>query len=67
MPFLSLVHRKSHPLPNIVFGVLYTFVMVLAIRGGWHLYLFYGLIEIALTVLIVWYAWTWPKRIQDHR
>jgi hypothetical protein len=38
-------------------------VVILAIRGGgWYFYIFFGLIEITLTVLIVWYAWTWPKQ-----
>lgn len=62
MPFLSLAlpPRAARPL-NITFGGLYTVVMVLAIRGGWRFYLLYGLIEMALTMLIVWYAWSWPK------
>src|SRR5262249_18351565 len=50
---------------NIVFGTIYTVIMILAIRGAWHFYIFFGLIEIALTVLIVWYAWTWPKHVSD--
>jgi hypothetical protein len=25
-------------------------------------YVLFGLIEITLTLLIVWYAWTWPKQ-----
>jgi hypothetical protein len=36
--------------------------MALVIRGAWHFYLLYGLIEIGLTMLVVWYGWTWPKR-----
>ena len=31
-------------------------------QGGWHYYVLFGLIEITLTILIVWYAWTWPKQ-----
>ena len=62
MPFLSL----ALPAPlnrsmNIIFGTLYSVIMVLAMRGGWHFYAVYGTIEIALTALIVWLAWTWPK------
>ena len=65
MPFLSLalpagVNRWA----NIVSGTLYTVIMILAIRGGWHFYIFYGLIEIVLTALIVWYAWTWPRQAE---
>ena len=63
MPFLSLVLPTGvNRWGNIVFGVVYTVIMILVIRGGWHYYVFYGLIEISLTVLIVWYAWTWPKQ-----
>ena len=63
MPFLSLILpvRVDRWL-NIVLGVLYTAIMVLAIKGAWHFYILYGVIEIALTASIVWYAWTWPKR-----
>ena len=63
MPFLSLVlPRGVNRWVNIVFGAVYSFIMILAIRGGWHFYILFGLIEITLTVLIVWYAWTWPKQ-----
>jgi hypothetical protein len=63
MPFLSLVLPAGvNRWANIVFGAVYTLIMILAIRGSWHFYVFFGLIEITLTVLIVWYAWTWPKQ-----
>jgi len=63
MPFLSLVLPvEVNRWMNIVFGAVYTVIMILAIRGGWSFYIIFGLIEIALTVLIVWYAWTWPKQ-----
>jgi hypothetical protein len=62
MPFLSLVLPvRANRWVNIVFGVLYTAIMILAIRGTWNFYILYGLIEMTLTALIVWYAWTWPK------
>lgn len=63
MGFLVLVlpSRVSRWL-NIIFGAAYTVIMVLAIQGGWHFYIFFGLVEIILTALIVWYAWTWPKQ-----
>ena len=63
MPFLSLVlPAKLSRWMNIIFGAVYTAIMVLAIRGGWHFYIVFGLLEITLTLLIVWYAWTWPKQ-----
>jgi hypothetical protein len=62
MPVLSLVlPAGASRWLNIVTGTLYTVIMVLAIRGEWHFYILYGLIEIALTALIVWCAWNWPK------
>ena len=63
MPFLSLVLPAGvNRWANILFGAVYTVIMILAIRGGWHFYVSFGLIEITLTLLIVWYAWTWPKQ-----
>jgi Family of unknown function (DUF6326) len=63
MPFLSLVLPAAvNRWVNIVFGVIYSVIMIVVIRGGWHYYVLYGLIEITLTVLIVWYAWTWPRQ-----
>jgi hypothetical protein len=57
--FLSLVlPAKVNRWVNIVFGAIYTAIMILAIRGGWHFYVVFGLIEIILTSLIVRYAWT---------
>jgi hypothetical protein len=63
MPFLSLVLPAGvNRRVNIVFGAVYSVIMILVIRGGWHYYVFFGLIEITLTLLIVWCAWTWPKQ-----
>ncbi|WP_260735273.1 DUF6326 family protein [Tunturiibacter lichenicola] len=62
MPFLSVaLPAGASRWVNLVAGTLYTAIMILAIRGGWHFYVVFGLIEISLTALIVWYAWTWPK------
>jgi len=46
---------------NIVFGVVYT-VIILITMWGWAFYIFYGVIEVTLTSLAVWYAWRWPTR-----
>jgi hypothetical protein len=45
---------------NIVTGTVYTGI-ILKTMWGWAFYIFYGVIEIALTSLVVWYAWRWPK------
>jgi len=45
---------------NIVAGLAYT-AIILKTMWGWVFYVFYGVIEISLTSLVVWYAWRWPK------
>ncbi len=62
MTFLSLVL----PPPvcrwaNIVLGVIYTLIILLAIQGAWQFYILFGVIEMAISLSIVWYAWRWPK------
>jgi len=49
-------------LANVLFGAVYSTIMVLALRGTWAFYRFFAVVEIALTLLVVWYAWTWPRR-----
>jgi hypothetical protein len=62
MVFLSLALKPGlGRWLNIIFGVLYT-VIILITMWGWSFYIFYGIIEVTLTALIVGYAWTWPKR-----
>ncbi len=62
MVFLSLVLPPAFARwANIAFGLIYTAIMLLAMRGAWSFYLFLGIVEMALTLLIAWYAWTWPK------
>ena len=64
MPFLSLaLPTRANRWTNIVAGAIYVVIMILAIQGSWHFYIFFGLIEITLTALVIWYAWTWPKSL----
>jgi uncharacterized protein DUF6326 len=63
MVFLSLVLKPAlNRRLNIVFGVIYTVIMLLTMRpGAWAFYIFLGVVEVMLTVLIVWHAWTWSR------
>ena len=63
MVFLSLTLKpKVDRWANITLGVLYTFVNVGNLIGEtWTYYLFFGIVEIVLTLLIVWYAWRWTN------
>ena len=62
MIFLSLVLKPNfNRCLNIVLGVLYTSIILMTM-WRWAFYIFYGVIEIALTGLVVWYAWNWPRQ-----
>jgi uncharacterized protein DUF6326 len=61
MIFLSVALRPgASRWLNIVFGTLYSLIILLTM-WSWRFYVFFGVIEIALTGLIVWYAWNWPR------
>jgi hypothetical protein len=63
MVFLSLVlHPRPNRWVNIILGVIYTLIMLITMPGAWVFYMFLGVVEVVLTGLIVWYAWTWPTR-----
>jgi hypothetical protein len=64
MVFLSItLSPKVNRWVNIILGVLYTVVNISNLIGeSWAYYIFFGVVEITLTALIVWYAWKWPKQ-----
>jgi hypothetical protein len=62
MIFLSLAMKPAiNRWVNIVLGAFYTLVMLVSMPGSWWFYMFFGTIEIVLSLLIVWYAWKWPR------
>src|SRR5688572_19253077 len=64
MVFLSLTLKPAaNRWTNITLGVLYSLVNISNLIGEtWVYYIFFGIVEIVLTLLIVWYAWKWPKQ-----
>ena len=65
MIFLSLVLKaKVNRWANIILGIVYTVIMLITmlLPGAWAYYIFLGIVEMVLTVLIVLYAWKWPKQ-----
>jgi hypothetical protein len=47
---------------NIVIGLIMTLMLALVTYvTGWYFYKMYAVVETALTLLIVWYAWKWPR------
>jgi hypothetical protein len=63
MVFLSLTLKPGvNRWTNIALGVFYTLVNLSNLIGeSWAYYISFGVVEIVLTLLIVWYAWTWPN------
>jgi hypothetical protein len=61
MVFLSLALKaRVSRWANIILGVLYTCVNISNLIGEtWVYYMFFGVVELVLTSLIVWYAWKW--------
>ena len=61
MVFLSITLKPAiNRWANIVFGALYTLVNIVNLIGEtWIYYLSFGVVEIVLTLLIIWYAWKW--------
>ncbi len=63
MAFLSLALKPNlNRWVNIIFGVIYTVIVLITMPGAWAFYIFLGIVEVVLTALIVWYAWNWPKQ-----
>ncbi len=46
---------------NIILGVIYTVISIITMPGAWTYYIFLGVLEAVLTLMIVWYAWHWPR------
>jgi hypothetical protein len=38
------------------------FTMIDAWKFGFYFYIYLGVVEVALTSLVVWYALTWPRQ-----
>jgi Family of unknown function (DUF6326) len=64
MLFCVLVLRpRLNRILNIALAMVYAVSIVAATIGEWTYYLLGSLIEAALLAAIVFYTWTWPKKI----
>ena len=68
MVFLSLVLRpRVNRLTNVVLPILFIVSIAVSSTGEtWAYYFFLSIAESALLLLIIWYAWTWPKAEREH-
>lgn len=49
---------------NIVAAIFKIIIVVAAMIGEiWMYYIFASIVELILLLLIVWYAWNWPKKV----
>lgn len=58
-----ILNYKVNRWANMVAGTIMTVVQIGSLFGSTPAvyYIFFSIIEISTTVLIVWYAWKWPK------
>lgn len=47
---------------NVVLGLVYAAIMLMTMPGAWHFYLLFGVIEVLLSLAIMWTAWRWPRQ-----
>jgi Family of unknown function (DUF6326) len=66
MVFCVLVMRpRLNRILNIALAVLYAVSIVAATIGEWSYYVLGSIIESVLLAAVVFYAWTWPKDIEQ--
>lgn len=63
MIFLAVaLPARANRAVNVVVGTLYTLLLgLICFSSSWHFYRFFAGLEAALTALVVWTAWRWPK------
>lgn len=60
--FSVIFERKGNKIVNIVVSILYIFVNIANLIGEtWIYYLFYGVIEIAINIYIIYIAFKWKQ------
>lgn len=63
-----LLQPKINRILNIIFGALFTLMMVFigvnSMTEWYSFYMFLAFLESIITFLIVWYAFKWPKKQQ---
>jgi hypothetical protein len=65
MVFLSLILKANiNRKVNIIIGILHIFIAIANIVGEtWAYYIFGGIIETSILLLIVRFAWKWPETV----
>ena len=64
MIFLSLILKATtNRWVNIILGILHMAIGIVNLVGAtWAYYIFYGILLTVIAILIVAFAWKWPKK-----
>lgn len=63
MIFLSVaLPAAASRLLNLIFGLVYSAIICATTWGAPAFYLLFALVEVSLTLLAVYCAWTWPRQ-----
>ena len=53
---------------NIIFGTIFTLIITATIViSTLYYYIYFGILEISITIFIVWSGWKWPSTITDSK
>ena len=65
MIFLSVaLPARASRAVNVLMGAVYSVIIAITMWSGPAFFIFYGVIEITLTLLVCFYALTWPRITQ---
>ncbi len=66
-----ILKPKINRILNILFGSLFTLMMLFigvnSMTEWYSFYVFLAFLESIITFLIVYYAWKWPKKVEDKK
>lgn len=63
MIFLSLVMPPALARwLNVLIAAVLTAIVLATLPGAWAFYIFMSLVEVALQLAVLWYAWRWPRQ-----
>ena len=52
---------------NVGAGLFYAAIMLLILfNSAWAFYMLFATIEVILTLLVAWYAWSWPRQTRSE-
>ena len=60
---VMVMRPRLNRIANIGVGGVYAVSIIAGAIGEWNYYILGSAVEVALLALIVYYAWTWPHRI----